>query len=319
MTTFSQSDLYVPVLRALNVNPGSHFSSTELAGAICIVLGVQLDCMGLKDGRPHLLVPMGNAVWQLKDRGLIDSPRRGLHQITPAGIAWLANGGGALPVKPATPVTPASVAPPAPVAAEPDPAPVAPPEPVAPPAPPESVEAIAERLAEAEEAPPAAKPAKRTKTAKLSVVPADDAPAWVRDNYLRGLVASNTPCFGQYSPKAEACGGCALIPWCRNAQAAALSVLASKLVEAEAAKVSAATAALHTETANALSPSAPRSSVVNPPRQIPVQYDGVCARTGSPLKAGSTGYYIPGEGVCSEGSLTAEESAATATEGWGKP
>jgi hypothetical protein len=192
-------------------------------------------------------------------------------------------------------------------------------EPVAPPAPPESVEAIAERLAEAEEAPPAAKPAKRTKTAKLAVVPADDAPAWVRDNYLRGLVASNTPCFGQYSPKAEACGGCALIPWCRNAQAAALSVLASKLVEAEAAKVSAATAKLHTETANALSPSAPRASVVNPPRRIPVQYDGVCARTGSPLKAGSTGYYIPGEGVCSEGSLTAEECEVTPTEGWGKP
>jgi len=312
MTTFSQSDLYVPCLRALNENPGAQLGSPELLDAICRVLAVQPDCMGAKDGRPALLTPMGNAVWQLKDRGLINSPRRGLHQITAAGIAWLANGGGTLPAKVAS-VAPAPVAPPAPVAVT---EPVAPPAPAEPPAPPESVEAIAERLAEAEDAPPATKPAtKRSKTAKLAVVPADDAPVWVKDNYLRGLVAAQTPCFGQYSPTAAACGGCALAPWCRNAQSAALSVLASKLIEGE--RVSAATAKLHTETAAALSPSAPRATVTNPPRRIPVQYDGVCARTGAPLTVGSVGYYVPGEGVCSEGSLTSEERASI-TE-WGKP
>lgn len=334
MTTFTTNDLVVPVLRAMRNHPSfpSALASAEIANQVVSDLGTTLDCMGLNDeGRPRFLSPFGNAVYQLKLRGVITPLKKGTYTLSPTGADFLDGKLDELPPivyvppdkskaaevspKPAKAPKPAKVAPTAPVAAsEPEPAPV----PVAPPAPVESVEDIAERLAEAEEAPPAAKPAKRVKTAKLSVVPADDAPAWVKDNYLRGLVASNTPCFGQYAPKAAACDGCALAPWCRNAQAAALSVLASKLVEAETAKVSAATAKLHAETATALSPNAPRASVANPPRKIPVSYDGVCARTGAPLKAGSTGYYVAGEGVCSEEALSSEERASL-VEGWGKP
>ena len=279
-------------------------------------------------------IPMNNALFDLKQRGCVTQSKRGVWAYTQAG-ADFGEGRESLPASGYTPkaakaagaAKPAKqpkVAP-APVVTAPAPvaeAEVTEPEVTVPdpdPVPTETVEEVAERLAEAEEAPPAAKPAKpakRIKTARNLEVIADDAPAWVRDNYLRGMVAANTPCFGQYSPKAEACGGCALAGWCRGAQAATLSVLASKLTEA--GRVSPATANLHTETATALSPSAPRETVTTPPRQIPVTYDGVCARTGSPLKAGSTGYYVPGEGVCALEALTAEERSAV-TEGWGKP
>ena len=332
MANYSTNDLLVPVLRAMRNHSKfpNALTSAEIADQTVADLGTTLDCMGEKDGRPRFLSPFGNAVYQLKLRGVITPLKKGTYTLSPAGADFLDGklttlppvvyvppdkSKAGVPATPKAPKTPKAAKPAPEVSEDAEPEPVAP---VAPPVPAESVEEIAERLAAAEEAPPAAKPAKRVKTAKLSVVPADDAPAWVRDNYLRGLVAANTPCFGQYSPKAEACGGCSLTPWCRNAQAAALSVLASKLVEAEAAKVSAATVKLHAETATALSPNAPRASVANPPRKIPVSYDGVCARTGAPLKAGSTGYYVAGEGVCSEEALSSEERASL-VEGWGKP
>jgi hypothetical protein len=275
-------------------------------------------------------IPMNNALFDLKQRGCVTQSKRGVWAYTKAGGDY-AYGLTSLPASGYTPkgagaAKPAKAAKPAPVAAPvttvaeveavaerlaeaevPTPAPV----PEAETAPTETVEEVAERLAEAEEAPPAAKP-KRVKTARrLEVVPADDAPAWVRDNYLRGMVAANTPCFGQYSPSAAACGGCDLAPWCRNAQAATLSVLASKLVEAETAKVSAATVKLHTETATALSPSAPRASVDRvPPKAMRATYSGVCARSGSEISAGDLVYYVPGEGLVASASLTAEERSA---------
>lgn len=326
MTTnkLSMSAFRLPIIKSLmDLAPvGVEVPYAHLWAKALPILG--LDPMKTATDDKTVSIPMNNALFDLKQRGCVTQSKRGVWAYTQAGADY-ANGVGSLPASGYTPkaagaakpakqpkVAPAPVVTtPAPVAeaevTEPDPDPV----------PTETVEEVAERLAEAEEAPPAAKPAKRVKTARnLDVVPADDAPAWVRDNYLRGMVAANTPCFGQYSPKAEACGGCALAGWCRGAQAATLSVLASKLTEA--GRVSPATANLHTETATALSPSAPRATVTTPPRQIPVTYDGVCARTGSPLKAGSTGYYVPGEGVCALESLTAEERSAV-TEGWGKP
>ena len=298
MTKYSMGDFKIPALKTLaSLAPvGVEVKYDDFVAALCATMGINMS--EVTDPKV-VLTPLNNAMFDLKSRGCIEQSRRGVWSLTQAGADYAA-GRASLPAAASKPAKTASGVP------TPEPAPVAAPAPVAPVAPTETVEEIAERLAAEEEPAPAPK-AKRVKTAKLTVVPAADAPAWIADNYLRGLVAANTPCFGQFSPNAAACGGCALAPYCRNAQAATLCVFASKLVEEE---VSAATAKLHAETGNALSPNAPRATVMVPPKALRVTYDGVCSRTGVPMNAGETGYYIPGEGICSLASLTPDERAA---------
>jgi hypothetical protein len=337
MTKLSMGDFRLPILKSLaTLAPvGTEVPYNDLLTTTLASMALALDAMGTTPaGHPGVTVPVNNCLFDLKQRGCVTQSRRGVWALTQTGSDFASGsipyppsgytaGTKAKAAKPATKAAPAPSAPTTPtetteevadrLAAVEIPTPEAPTPEAPAPAPvvlTETVEEVAERIAAAEEAAPATP--KRAKSAKLAVIPAADAPAWVSDNYLRGLVAANTACFGQYSPNATSCSGCAIAPWCKNAQAAALSVLASKLLESE--KVSAATSKLHTETAAALSPSAPRATVTNPPRRIPVQYDGVCARTGAPLTAGSVGYYVPGEGICSESSLTSEERASI-TEG----
>jgi hypothetical protein len=326
--SFKSGDLRKPLVEALAnmTQTGVEVEYDLLLAEVLRRLGVGVDCMGADPrGKPKFLTPLNNAAFDCKQRGLFSQSRRGVWALTAVGSAWNLD---KIPLPPSGYTGPnpnRGVAPVAPVAepveaiaerlaAAVTVAPVIEPVTVAPVAetvePTETVEQLADRLAAAvESAPESAPKPKRVKLARVEDPIKADAPDWVRDPYLRSLVAANTPCFGQYSPSAAACGGCHVTSYCRNAQAASLSVLAAKLADIDAA-TSAATAKLHDAVATATAPTTARASVTAPPRPMRASYDGVCSRSGVAILAGTTVYYVPGEGLVSESSLTRTERAA---------
>ena len=339
MSKFKSGDQRKPLVEALAnmTQTGVEVDYDLLLAEVLRRLGVGVDCMGADArGKPQFLTPLNNAAFDCKQRGLFSQSRRGVWALTAVGSAWNLD---KIPLPPSGYTGPnpnRGVAPVAPVAepveaiAEPVEAiaerlaaavtvapviePVIEPVTVAPVAetvePTKTVEQLADRLAAAvESAPESAPKPKRVKLARVEDPIKADAPDWVRDPYLRSLVAANTPCFGQYSPSAAACGGCHVTSYCRNAQAASLSVLAAKLADIDAA-TSAATAKLHDAVATATAPTTARASVTAPPRPMRASYDGVCSRSGVAILAGTTVYYVPGEGLVSESSLTRTEREA---------
>lgn len=153
----------------------------------------------------------------------------------------------------------------------------------------------------------------RKKSSEYSVP--DDAPEWAQDPYLRALVASNTPCYGTFSPGHETCKVCPLRSHCGGALATTLSTL-SRALEANALKNSVLTEEQLSSTVNvtaeALDPKQDRpgtdsNKVPNTEIQkLTTPYDGVCARTGTTIKSQETCYYVPGEGLICEAAYFAQ-------------
>lgn len=152
--------------------------------------------------------------------------------------------------------------------------------------------------------PEPAKPNGKQRRLAVLVAAPDGAPDWVKDSYLRTLVAANTACFGAWSPTVAACGDCALAHHCKHAQAAALSVLAAALVQEDVSAK--ALGKLHQGTGAALADAAPRSDVQSPPEGKPMKstFDGICVRSGAEIKAGEDCYYVAGEGVVCAAAYT---------------
>lgn len=332
-TKLSQGELLLPILKAtLAMGKDEAHPYSEIAVKALASMSLTLDCMGLKpDGRALAFVPISNAGFSLRGRGLLTSEGRSW-RLTALGVE-VAEGRATMPKMPApgakapkapkppkaakapkppkaakAPKAAAAVVEPAPAAVtaavEPapaavEPAPVevepAPVEVVAVPVVAETPDEIAERLVNGG--------ATKTKGKRLKTVveveETAETPEWVKDPYLRGLVAINTPCYGSWAPKAATCDSCPLSGYCRSAQGGALSVLAAKLKEAEVTK---ATAKMHTATAAAMSmtPTTPRVNATPVAGKVmKAGYDGLCVRTGSAIKAGDECYYVPGEGVVS--------------------
>lgn len=139
-------------------------------------------------------------------------------------------------------------------------------------------------------------PAKRVKVAAAPVSTNPVlVPEWLKDDALRGMVIEASDCFGAWSAKSQSCSECPLAGWCRNAKASTLTLLASKLTTATpeaAAPVSKAAVKLDTAVASANAPAAPRAASVPEGGLMRAPHDGVCAKSGKPIKKGDQVKYI---------------------------
>lgn len=242
-------------------------------------------CAGGDVARDAHNVPMHDST----ARGLIElAGARGVYRITDAGRAVLA--GGALPAAvkaadatPATDPTPDAAATMA-RAEEPAAAPVA-----------EAPEAPAADVP----APEAPAPVAAKRRLKVANAPAADVPAWLNDDDIRALAVEATECFGAWAAKSGECGKCPLAGWCRNAKAATLTLLASKLsteTPAAPAPVTASVAKLDAAVGAANAPSAAKAAP-DAGMTLKARVDGICAASGRPIKAGDSIRYLPGFGL----------------------
>jgi hypothetical protein len=141
---------------------------------------------------------------------------------------------------------------------------------------------------------------RRLKVAKDNT-PAVAVPEWFADNAIRSMVADNTDCFGAWSARSTECGKCPLSGWCRNAKAASLTLLATKITVTDPASPSAVSkpvAKLDAAVSAANAPTAART-VPNPGAggTMKAQFDGTCAETGKPIKKGDAVKYVQGKGL----------------------
>lgn len=133
-----------------------------------------------------------------------------------------------------------------------------------------------------------------TKRLPVWVEPAATEP-WTKDPELRALVAYNTPCYGEWRPTDEQCQRCQLAFYCRNAQAAALGLLADRM---RVEQMSREALALHGTMASAMSPKEGRTpAALVTSVAITAASDGFCPRTERPYKKGDKVYYIPSVGI----------------------
>ena len=196
----------VPVLQAIINAGGSGKAATLVTAAIALLGGDAAD-------KTHVAA-VNNAAFDLKGRGCLTAPERGVWSITDVGRAVAAGAelpkGAAAPQKaPAanTPAAPAAVPAVASVPAANTPA------------------AVAAVAAE----PPAVHEKRHLAVAPVS----QEGPEWLHDEGLRALVIGNTACYGAWSAADAACGECSLRGHCRNAKAATLVLLASKIKTGE--------------------------------------------------------------------------------------
>lgn len=151
------------------------------------------------------------------------------------------------------------------------------------------------------EAAPATAPKRRLKVATVATV-AVEVPEWVSDEGLRTLLIENTECFGLWSAKATGCGECFLAGWCRNAKAAILTVLASKIKTDDPANPSSVTpsvAQLDSEVGKGNAPDASRTAPAPEGDGFTVKatIDTVCGLTGAAIRKGDTVRYVRGTGL----------------------
>jgi hypothetical protein len=270
-------------------------NQTSIHNAILKCIETHGGTVTTKEGIPEILGVLGgnqaekgdynavnSAAFNLRQRGAITSPSRGVWAITDTGKAVLA--GAPMP----------KVAKTAGTTDNPDAAA----------APADGASAPADAAAPADGTTPApAAPAapKRLKVAVAPVIPAD-APEWIKDEQVRGLVIENSDCFGAWSAKVDACASCPLAGWCRTAKAGTLTLLASKITVADAAlaappPVTAKVAKLDATVSKVNAPDAPRTTAVAEGPVMRASYDGVCAETGKPVKIGDQVRYVKGKGI----------------------
>ena len=245
-------------------------------------------CAGGDPDRDGHNVPMHDSTV----RGLIEPVARGVYRITDAGRAALA--GAALPPAPRTTAT--VVTAPAPVDEAPTMARAEEPAAEAP------VAEVAEAAPVVGTAPAPVKHRLKVANAPVANAPAVDVPEWLADEGIRALAIEATECFGAWAAKSGECGRCPLAGWCRNAKAATLALLASKLntdTPATPAPVTAPVAKLDAAVGAANAPDAPRAAV-DPAlagTRLKATHDGVCAVSGRPIAKGDAVRYVAGVGV----------------------
>ena len=289
MTTIKQGMAKLPILRTLDGAGGTARGSdviahvlTELGGSISV--------------KEHYNAA-NNAKFDLKARGCLADAGHGLWSLTNGGRAVLAGAdfpplpakGGDAEVKPVKAKsdkpkgeTLIEVLKPAPVEAPVEAAPVP----------------VVEAPVEAAPAPVEAAPKRRLKVAGAAPAPVE-VPEWLNDEMIRGAVIESSECFGAWSAKSNECGKCALAGWCRNAKAATLTLLATKITTETPAtpeKVSAPVAKLDAAVSTANAPDATRET----PKEGGVMrapFDGICSETGRPIKKGDAVTYIRGVGL----------------------
>ena len=143
-------------------------------------------------------------------------------------------------------------------------------------------------------------PTQKRRLKVAAVLPPVAVPEWYAEDAIRGMVIESSDCFGAWSAKSSACGECTLAGWCRNAKAAALTLLATKIkvVDPNApTPVTDAVANLDGAISAANAPTATRT-VPNPVGDIlTAAYDCLCGETGKPIKKGDRVRYIRGKGL----------------------
>jgi hypothetical protein len=155
-------------------------------------------------------------------------------------------------------------------------------------------------------APPA--PAKRVKVASVTATGNPVVPAWLADENLRGMVIEASDCFSAWSAKSHACADCPLAGWCRNAKASTLTLLASRLTTTtpEApAPVTKAAVKLDNAVSVGNASNAPRVASKPEGGVMRAPQDGVCSKTGAPIKKGDQVIYVKDLGLCLASAVTA--------------
>ncbi len=240
---------------------------------------------------------LNGACRDLKLRGLMFQPGRGMYSITEAGRA-VAAGAPLPPVAREDAATPSFS--PGEFSRAEEPASEARGEVLT------EVDASAKlRAARLEAAAPA--PKRRLKVANAPAAPAVDIPEWLADDDIRAMAVESTECFGAWSAKASECGKCALAGWCRNAKASTLALLASKLTTdtpATPEPVKPSVAKLDEAVSTANAPEAPRAATSDPGGlTMKARHDGVCAVSGRPIKVGDAVRYKAGLGIYHAGEV----------------
>ena len=299
----------LPILNALVSAGGSGIAAT-ITSEVLVGLGEDPKVEALRQ-------TVANARHDLKGRGcVIDGVTRGTWAVTAAGL--LVHGGAPLPPYVRAPKavrapktlavvetetveeTPVTVTETETVAVEETPVTVT--ETVA-------VEEVTEFAKAVEETPvtetetvadTVATPKRRLKVA--TVVATVAVPEWVSDEGIRTLMVENTECFGLWSAKAQPCGECFLAGWCRNAKAAILTVLASKIKTDDPANPTAVTpsvAQLDSEVGKGNAPDASRTAPAPEGEGFTVKatIDTVCGLTGAAIRKGDTVRYVRGTGL----------------------
>lgn len=297
MNKISQSTTQVPLLRALAGAPNGELATDAAVDAALKELG------GDPADKAHRTA-VGNGKWDLKSRGCVADPARGTWAITDLGREALASGtlppqdrdkylGAPKPRKAGTapdanaPVTPVAE-PPAMARAEESSAPVET----------TPAETVIETASVAPVAEPAAPAKRRLKVANAPVTPVE-VPSWLADDDVRALAVEATECFGAWSSRSNECGRCPLAGWCRNAKAATLTLLATKLqteTPAAPAPVTPSVAKLDEAVSTANAPAAPRTAP-DAGMTLKARHDGICAVSGRPIKVGDTIKYLPNFGL----------------------
>jgi len=271
--------LLLPLLHALSdLGEGAHAFSvvTENAG---LRMGLTTSCLGFEaSGRPNVLSQASNAGWTLRERGLVVSEGRNW-RLTQLGRD-VVEGKAEMPPtpKPQKKKTHEQI----PQHAQGQ----------------KMVEAeavAADRLAELKVAGSPTPSDKTRRRLPVLEIP-ESAPSWVRDPYLRAIVTSNTRCFSSWSPLAEECSPCDIQRFCRQAQAASLSVLASLLSQGE--NLSPVAKQLHNDVREQLDATTSRSQPgLESGQKMRAVHEGLCALSGATIAKGDECVYIPGQGL----------------------
>ena len=298
----SQSTTQFALLRALSAAPNGALPADAAVDAALKELG------GDTADKSHRTA-VGNGKWNLKSRGCVADPARGTWAITALGREALASGtlppqdrdrylGAPKPRNAGTATAPTPDEPAATPAGD-SPAMARAEEPAAAPEAPAPVAEAPEAPAPVAEAPVAAKRRLKVANAPAADAPAADVPAWLNDDDIRALAVEATECFGAWAAKSGECGKCPLAGWCRNAKAATLTLLASKLsteTPAAPAPVTASVAKLDAAVGAANAPSAAKAAP-DAGMTLKARVDGICAASGRPIKAGDSIRYLPGFGL----------------------
>jgi len=287
----SQPTTQFPLLRALAGAPNGELAVDAAVDEALKELG------GDPADKAHRTA-VGNGKWDLKARGCVADPARGTWAITDLGRKALADGavppqdrdkylGAPKPRKSTAsdanaPAIPAEEPPGMARAEEPAPVETTPTETA-------TVAPVAE---------PAAPAKRRLKVANAPATPVE-VPSWLDDADVRALAVEATECFGAWSSRSNECGKCPLAGWCRNAKAATLTLLATKLsteTPAAPAPVTPSVAKLDEAVSVANAPTAPRTAP-DAGMTLKARVDGICAASGRPIKAGDSIRYLPGFGL----------------------
>lgn len=305
-----QGETLLPILRVLmRTSPDAAMPFKEIVDRALTDMGLDLNCMGERDGRPGVYVPFSNGGFELRARGCILSEGRSW-KITDTGKAVVASG--KIPERLKTPPPKGPPAPKGPTVSKP--------------------KTLAEIFAPKEGLPlgsvqdvqggsvlsgglgavkvPGGVAILAPKSnGNGKALPVVKGAEWVADPYLRSLIASNTPCFTTYEAGNQICKPCPLRLHCGSALASMLSTLSQAIkADADKAPVMAPkqTQKAAASTAAALSGAVPRAVPNLAGRKIRANHDTLCVRSGAAIKAQEEVYFVPGEGIV---AASAYESA----------